>query len=217
MRIPVQPLRGTEAQLLAQASTLEPDELAISTDTGRIYRVLAGVPNTLQALSSVITISETAPVSPGLGLEWLDSSSGILYTYVNDGNSGQWVELASPGISNQGPTGPTGPASPRSVTLINPSVGDKVLLFYTTFSLEISRVQSLVIGTSPSISFEIKYGTDFSLAGSSITGTITCTSSTTGLATSFLPFSVPQNSWVWVNVTGGSGVVNSLHVSLETV
>lgn len=41
------------------------------------------------------TTSETAPASPSAGDEWLDSLSGIKYTYVNDGTSSQWVELES--------------------------------------------------------------------------------------------------------------------------
>lgn len=43
------------------------------------------------------TYSTTAPTSPVAGDEWLDSDVGILYTYVNDGNSSAWVELGPPG------------------------------------------------------------------------------------------------------------------------
>lgn len=39
------------------------------------------------------TFSATAPVSPTAGDRWTDSNSGITYTYVNDGNSSQWVEM----------------------------------------------------------------------------------------------------------------------------
>jgi len=42
------------------------------------------------------TFSPTAPSSPNVGDEWLDSTSGILYTRVDDGNSSAWVELAPP-------------------------------------------------------------------------------------------------------------------------
>jgi hypothetical protein len=54
------------------------------------------------------TFSSTAPSSPADGDEWLDSTSGILYTRVNDGNSSAWVELGAPGFGGQGPAGATG-------------------------------------------------------------------------------------------------------------
>ena len=39
------------------------------------------------------TNSSTAPGSPSDGDEWFDPDTGILYRYVNDGTSSQWVEL----------------------------------------------------------------------------------------------------------------------------
>lgn len=51
MRLPVQPLRGTQAQLVASTNTLEPDELAVATDTGQLYLVLPGTGGNQQLLS----------------------------------------------------------------------------------------------------------------------------------------------------------------------
>lgn len=45
------------------------------------------------------TVSATAPSSPANGDRWLDTNSGIEYSYVNDGNSSQWVETGTPGTS----------------------------------------------------------------------------------------------------------------------
>ena len=36
--------------------------------------------------------SPTAPISPSAGDQWLDSLSGILYVYVVDEDSGQWIQ-----------------------------------------------------------------------------------------------------------------------------
>jgi len=41
------------------------------------------------------SFSSTPPSSPSPGDRWLDSDSAILYTYVNDGSSSQWVDLGS--------------------------------------------------------------------------------------------------------------------------
>lgn len=43
--------------------------------------------------SSGYIAATTAPGSPSPGDRWFNLSLGILFTYVNDGNSSQWVEL----------------------------------------------------------------------------------------------------------------------------
>lgn len=58
------------------------------------------------------TRSTTAPSSPNPGDEWLEPVSAKKYTWVNDGNSGQWVE-----IPNKTPT--TGAASGSPVYINN--------------------------------------------------------------------------------------------------
>lgn len=40
-----------------------------------------------------VTYSATAPSSPNEGDKWIDSATGAEYTYINDGDSSQWVEL----------------------------------------------------------------------------------------------------------------------------
>ncbi len=35
----------------------------------------------------------TAPASPAVGDRWVDSTTGALFTYIDDGSSSQWVEL----------------------------------------------------------------------------------------------------------------------------
>ena len=51
------------------------------------------------------TFSETAPVSPSEGDEWLEADTGLFYKYVDDGTSTQWVEMTGGlGISESGST-----------------------------------------------------------------------------------------------------------------
>lgn len=68
---------------------------------------------TTSSAGQVFTFSATAPASPNSGDEWFDSTSGILYTRMNDGDSSQWVEASAPGVGSQGPTGNTGPTGNR--------------------------------------------------------------------------------------------------------
>ena len=59
---------------------------------------------TASGSGTTFTYSSSAPGSPSAGNEWLDSTSGILYTYVNDGNSSAWVELGPFGAESISPT-----------------------------------------------------------------------------------------------------------------
>ena len=59
--------------------------------------------------SGTYTYSATAPSSPTAGDRWLDSDTGIAYTYVNDGSVPAWIELSASGfIGTQGDTGAQG-------------------------------------------------------------------------------------------------------------
>lgn len=63
---------------------------------------------------TTIFFGPTPPNDPRAGYEWTDSNSGIKYTYINDGDSSQWVELG--GSISVGPTGPAGPQGIQGVT-----------------------------------------------------------------------------------------------------
>ena len=44
-------------------------------------------------LGTKFTVSISTPSSPISGDRWYDTNSGILYTYIDDGNSQQWVQF----------------------------------------------------------------------------------------------------------------------------
>lgn len=86
----------------------------------------------------------TFPTEPYIGQVWADLESGKFYLYVNDGDSNQWVQVAT---APQGPTGPqglvgpTGPTGPtraieelQNVEITNPQEGD-VLKYNSTTGL----------------------------------------------------------------------------------
>jgi hypothetical protein len=45
---------------------------------------------------SSVSIDDTAPSSPSPGNLWLDTNTGILYVYFDDGNSEQWIQPVFP-------------------------------------------------------------------------------------------------------------------------
>ena len=46
-----------------------------------------------------ITTDTIPPVSPSVGAQWYDTGSQILFEYLDDGNSQQWVDITSSAIS----------------------------------------------------------------------------------------------------------------------
>jgi hypothetical protein len=116
----------------------------------------------------------------------------------------------------QGPQGSQGAIGPKAFAIISPTGTDgPIPLFFTPMALTLSKIESVVQGTTPSVTFSIKYGSSLASGTEVVTGGITCTNTTTGLATtSFNNGAIPANSWVWVVTTAKSGTVNSLHASL---
>jgi hypothetical protein len=119
-------------------------------------------------------------------------------------------------IGVSGATGVTGVAAPKALSILNPSNAEDIVLFFTTSSLTITQIRSTVMGSTPSVTFSIRYDTDISAAGTEVvTSGITCTNTTTGLSTtSFNNATVPANNFVWLTTSATSGTVSQLSVSL---
>lgn len=54
------------------------------------------------ASGGAVIVSATAPSSPTQGIEWEDTTSSILYTWLDDGDSTQWVEFGPVGSGGGG-------------------------------------------------------------------------------------------------------------------
>jgi hypothetical protein len=119
-------------------------------------------------------------------------------------------------IGVTGATGVQGIAAPKALTILNPTNAEKVVLFFTTESLTFTQIRSTVFGSTPSVTFSIRYGSDVSAAGIEVvTGGITCTNTTTGLSTTaFDNAVVPADRFVWLTTSATSGTVSQLAVSL---
>lgn len=92
--------KSSVASKVPLITDLDFGELALNYADGKLYYKKSD--GTIDSFSSgqvgggsQFTVSSTAPASPSSGDQWLDSDSGIKYTYVNDGTSSQWVELES--------------------------------------------------------------------------------------------------------------------------
>ena len=122
-----------------------------------------------------------------------------------------WRQLASL-------LGPTGPMPPQVAWLTSPQANDRRILLRARQALTISRVDAVLTGgTSPSVSFSLRHGSDVSAAGTAATtDPITTSSTTSGSAsTSFQSPTIPSGQWLWLQVTAASGSPLGLTVSIE--
>jgi hypothetical protein len=70
----------------------------VYTNTG-LYWAGNNVPFTGQA-GITLTTDTVAPPTPQLGDQWFDPVLGILFEYLSDGDSDQWVDISSPVLAS---------------------------------------------------------------------------------------------------------------------
>ena len=119
-----------------------------------------------------------------------------------------------------GATGAAGPFGPKAVTLSFPSTGDtKVVLFYTTAQLTLQSIAAVLPGgaSTPTVSYNVRWGSNISLSGTAVTSSAnTVTSTTTATTiTSFSNGTISANSFVWVEVTNVGGTVPLFSLTLN--
>jgi uncharacterized protein YuzE len=80
---------------------------AVRTATGVYW---AGNNNPIAGIT--FTSGSTAPVGANKGDKWYDTDTDILYEYIPDGDSNQWVDVSSPDTQTNFTASPTAPTSP---------------------------------------------------------------------------------------------------------
>jgi hypothetical protein len=97
---------SANGQLNAANSGLFIDPIRANTATDVLYyntttkEITYGVPTGGGGGSGAFTYNTTPPASGNTaGDRWVDSNDGTLYTYVNDGDSSQWVDFSAAAVS----------------------------------------------------------------------------------------------------------------------
>jgi len=103
-----------------------------------------------------------------------------------------------------------------SLTTASPAGSDKVVLVRTQRRMKLTELFSVLQGSStPSVTWDIKYGPDISGTGATSIATSQMTTSTTtgnshGLSVTF----VPAGQYVWIDIASVSGTVGFFNVTL---
>lgn len=117
----------------------------------------------------------------------------------------------------EGPQGPTGaPGPPKAITIAQPKANDQFTLFFTQQATTLTQVIAVVRGVNlPSATFELRYGTDRSTAGTLATVSEAITNTTTGELVTIQNMPIPADNFLWINVSAVSGQVEELNVCVE--
>jgi len=101
----------------------------------------------------------------------------------------------------------------RTLTLEEPTVSDDITIFRTDVAIVIQEVIAFSTGTSPDTTYDIKYSTDRSAAGTSLVSSEQTTSVSTGDVATISNVNIPANSIVWLEVSAASGT--DVYLSLD--
>jgi len=104
----------------------------------------------------------------------------------------------------------------KSITVIEPTSSEDISLLYSENGFTLSEIRAVLRGTTPSVTWSIRYGTDRSGAGTEVvTGGTTTTNTTTGESvTTFNNATIPAGNYVWLETTATSGTVDAMALTL---
>jgi len=149
----IQLRRSATANAVPTTAQLALGELAINTTDGKLYlkKNVSGTESIVEigAGGASISVSDTAPSSPGNGSLWWNSTVGVLKIYYNDGTSSQWVDAyATPvGVTSGGVAYPQNVQN-GNYTLV---LGDAGKHIYSSNT----GAQTITIPTNASVAFPI--------------------------------------------------------------
>lgn len=108
------------------------------------------------------------------------------------------------------------PTLTKNATVENPTASENMSFFRTPVAITVTDVTAVLVGSStPSVTYQISFGTDRTSATNVYTAGQTVTSTTTGTAASGVnDATIPAGSFVWITTSAQSGTVGQIFLSL---
>jgi hypothetical protein len=108
------------------------------------------------------------------------------------------------------------PILSKSITVESPGASEDISVFFSNLAITITEIRAVVRGTTPSVTWTVRHGTDRSAAGAeAVTGGTTTTSQSTGSdVTAFNDATIVADSFVWLETTAQTGTVDEMSVTI---
>ena len=132
------------------------------------------------------------------------ANDSTVLSFYYDGNSYVWRDGAKPVLN-------------KAITIESPTSSENVLLWKTPYDLTIVSVEAVLVGSStPSVTYQIAFGSDVTSTTNVYTAGQTVTSTTTGnTGSGFNDNTIPAGSWVLLKTSAQSGTVASMNVTIN--
>ena len=188
-----------------------------SPSTGAIT-VLGGIGSSANVYSRGLGLTQNAAVSAYASLLKASSlAQSANYTYYlpqTAPSQGQFLQTSN--VSGTDFTLSWVSPITKSITILSPQATDKVTLFALPYAATLTKLQAVIRGSStPSVNYNVKYGTDRSSGTTVVSIGSTVSSTTTGdVVTSFNNSSPAADSYVWLEMIAVSGTVDEFHLTV---
>lgn len=103
----------------------------------------------------------------------------------------------------------------KTAVIESPTSSEDLTFFRTDVAITVQEVIAVSVGSSPSVTYQLKHHTDRNNAGNALTTSSSTTSTTTGNAATLSDATIPANSWVWFESTAQSGTVDNLTIDIR--
>jgi hypothetical protein len=102
-----------------------------------------------------------------------------------------------------------------SLTVENPGTAENICFAFTTTARTITKVIAVVKGTSPSVTYNIGYGTSVATLTNVTTSPVAVTNTTTGTTATLNNTAIPANGFLVFTTSANAGTVTWIHVTVE--
>lgn len=104
---------------------------------------------------------------------------------------------------------------PKAITIYNPSSSEDLTVFFARNAMTIVAVNSVVTGTTPSVTYSLQSGADRSVITTTHVSANVVTSTTTGNVVIPTNTTIAANTWIWLTTSATSGTVNSFNITIS--
>jgi hypothetical protein len=105
----------------------------------------------------------------------------------------------------------------KSFTIESPTALEDITLWRTNADITITGIHTVSLGTTPSVTYTIRFASDRSATGTEVvTSGSTTTSTTMGdTVSSFDDATIPAGSWIWIETTAQTGTVDQISFTIN--
>jgi len=184
-------------------AALNATSLKMFTSSSPIYISPGGTDKAIFLSGGGMTQPEqSAPSTPASGHTVIyPKSDGLIY---GKDDAGVETKLSNPSLN-------------KGAFIALPTSADTVDVWQTPVAITITSLKAVLRGTTPSVTYNIGFGTSIQSPTAVFTSDITCTSITTGCSNSsgFNDATIPAGSFIWIYTNAASGTIRSIAFTIN--